>query len=71
MAFISCNYFLDHGATGVFVYRVLFSGCLDHECGAKWVGVVRDDGAGAAHLKFRPKFRHKLVDNYDNDDDND
>merc|ERR1712240_172410 len=50
MAFISCNYFLDHGATGVFVYRVLFSGCLDHEFGAKWVRVVRDDGAGAAHL---------------------
>merc|ERR1711872_888897 len=50
MAFISCNDILDHGATGVFMYRVLFSECLDHECGAKWVGVVRDDGAGTAHL---------------------
>ena len=51
--YFSCCRDHDYGANNLVGHHGLLSGCLVHEGGSERVRVVRDDGAGAAHLKIK------------------
>ena len=51
--YFSCCRDHDYGANNLVGHHGLLSGCLVHEGGSERVRVVRDDGAGAAHLRIR------------------